>query len=133
MDAKEKREKRYKRHKRVRGKISGTARRPRLCVFRSNKHIYAQLIDDEKNRVLSSASDLELKKVGRKKSSSTKATENKKELSRKLVLGFEVGKLIAKKAKELKIEEIIFDRGGYKYHGRVKSLAEGAREGGLKF
>ncbi len=133
MDAKEKREKRYKRHKRVRGKISGTAKRPRLCVFRSSKHIYAQLIDDENNRVLSSASDLKLKKMGRKKSSSTKATEDKKELSRKLALGFEVGKLIAKKAKELKIEEIIFDRGGYKYHGRVKSLAEGAREGGLKF
>lgn len=133
MDRKIKQKNRNRRHKRVRGKISGTSKRPRLCVFRSSKHIYAQLIDDENNRVLSSASDLKLKKMGRKKSSSTKATEDKKELSRKLVLGFEVGKLIAKKAKELKIEEIIFDRGGYKYHGRVKSLAEGAREGGLKF
>jgi len=109
----EKKEKRYRRHKRVRGKIFGKKEKPRLCVFRSAKHIYAQIIDDEKGKTMVSASDLELKKV-----------EDKAK---------EVGKLIAKKAKDLKIEKVIFDRGGYNYHGKVKALAEGAREGGLKF
>jgi len=108
----EKQKKRYKRHKRVRAKIFGTKEVPRLCVFRSAKHIYCQLIDDEKGRTLFAASDLELKK------SKT---------------AYEVGKLIAKKALEKKIKKVVFDRGGYKYHGRVKALAEGAREGGLKF
>lgn len=128
---------RNRRHRRVRGKLFGTAKRPRLCVFRSIKHIYAQLIDDEKNKVLAVASDLKMKIKKGKKSSSAKASkdrsEDKKELSRKLAVGFEVGKLIAQKAKELKVEKIVFDRGGHKYHGRVKSLAEGARAGGLKF
>lgn len=116
---KEKREKRYRRHKKVRAKIFGTSFVPRLCVFRSNKHIYAQLIDDEKRRILVSASDLEFKKLEKLKSKIDKARE--------------VGRLIAKKAMEKKIEKAVFDRGGYKYHGRVKALAEGAREGGLKF
>lgn len=128
MAKKTKQKNRERRHKRVRGKISGTSKRPRLCVFRSSKHIYAQLIDDENNKILAVSNDMKMKKKG------TKAAKGKEEIkrSRKLALGFEVGKLIAKKAKDLKIEEVVFDRGGYKYHGRVKSLAEGAREGGLQ-
>ncbi|XOB42539.1 MAG: 50S ribosomal protein L18 [Candidatus Nealsonbacteria bacterium] len=136
MSAKKKRSQRIKRHKKVRGKISGTGKIPRLCVFRSGKHIYAQLIDDDKNKVLASASDfkIKVKKVKVKKSSSDDKKERKQEpLSSKLSVAFEVGKVIAKKAKELKIESIVFDRGGYKYHGRVKALADGAREEGLKF
>jgi large subunit ribosomal protein L18 len=113
---KSKTEKREKRHRKIRARIFGTASRPRLCVFRSNKHIYAQLINDEKNKVLVSASDLEIKKPKKK-------TE----------IAFDVGKLIAQKAKEIKITKVVFDRAGYKYHGRVKALAEGAREGGLEF
>jgi len=131
----EKKEKRHLRHKRVRGKVFGTLKRPRLCVFRSSKHIYAQLIDDEKGKVLGFANDLKLKKKRDKlqKTKDKSEAKDKKVLSGKLVIAFEVGKLIAQKAKELKINEIIFDRGGYKYHGRVKTLAEGARTGGLKF
>jgi large subunit ribosomal protein L18 len=119
MERKEKIEKRLRRKKRIRAKIFGTKDKPRLSVFRSAKHIYAQLIDDEKNKTLVSASDLELKKSRKKLKKIEKAKE--------------VGKLIAKKAQNLKIEKVVFDRGGYKYHGRVKALAEGAREGGLKF
>lgn len=119
MAKKIKHEKRYRRHKRVRAKIFGTARCPRLSVFRSAKHIYAQLIDDEKGEILVAASDLEFKKPKSKKSKVDKAKE--------------VGRLIAKKASAKKIEKVVFDRGGYKYHGRVRALAEGAREGGLRF
>jgi len=114
-----KQEKRYRRHKRVRAKLFGTAKVPRLCVFRATKHIYSQLIDDEKGKTLVSASDLEFKKSKKLKSKTDKAKE--------------IGKLIAKKAIEKKIEKVVFDRRGYKYHGRVKAVAEGAREGGLKF
>ncbi len=103
------------RRRRVRVKISGTAKRPRLSVFRSNKSIYVQVVDDAKGRTLASARLTEIKKAKNN-------TEGAKEL----------GKLIAKKCKEVKITEAIFDRGGYKYHGKVKTLAEGAREGGLK-
>jgi large subunit ribosomal protein L18 len=120
MKKESKKEKRYRRHKRVRGKIFGTIERPRLCVFRSAKHIYCQLINDEKGQTLVSASDLELKLKTKSQKSKTK-------------IAFEVGKLIAQKAKEKKIEKVVFDRGGFKYHGKVKALAEGAREGGLKF
>ncbi len=109
---------RIRRHTRVRGKISGTAECPRLDVFRSNSNIYAQLIDDVKGVTLVSASSVE-KDFGE--------TKGNKEEARK------VGQLIAKRALEKKIEEVVFDRGGYVYHGRVKELAEGAREGGLKF
>ncbi|MFH1462211.1 MAG: 50S ribosomal protein L18 [bacterium] len=112
-----KQEKRLRRHKRVRAKISGTKERPRLSVFRSSKHIYAQLVDDQRGKTLASASDKEIK--------------IKKGL--KVDKAKEVGKLIAEKAKGLKIEKVVFDRGGYQYHGRVKALAEGAREGELKF
>ena len=109
-----KQEKRYGRHKRIRAKIFGTSKVPRLCVFRSNKHLYAQLVDDEKARTLAKASDLELKKPKTNQASG-------------------IGKLIAKKAIAKKITKVIFDKGGYKYHGRVKAVAEGAREGGLNF
>ncbi len=104
------------RHKRIRAKVIGTKEVPRLYIFRSNKHIYAQLIDDDKGKTLISAKDVDIKKK-------IKKTE----------LALEVGKLIAKKALEKKIEKVVFDRAGYKYHGRVKSLADGARQGGLKF
>ncbi|MBR4910513.1 MAG: 50S ribosomal protein L18 [Clostridia bacterium] len=109
---------RLKRHARVRSKISGTAERPRLDVFRSNSHIYAQLIDDEKGVTLAAAGSNE-KDFG--------ISGGNCEGARK------VGKLIAERAKKKKISEVVFDRGGYIYHGRVKELAEGAREGGLKF
>jgi len=115
-----KKEKRYRRHRRVRAKIKGTSRIPRLYVFRSNKHIYAQLIDDEKGKTLLSVSDREIKR---------KAKSEK----RKTASAHEVGQILAKKALEKKFEKIVFDRGGYKYHGRIKALADGAREGGLKF
>lgn len=117
-----KREKRVGRHRRVRAKIKGTKKRPRLCVFRSNQHIYAQLIDDSEGKTLVSVSDFELKKIRRSADKKTKTG-----------LAREVGELIAKKAAAKKIEAAVFDRAGCRYHGRVKALAEGAREGGLKF
>lgn len=120
MKVEDKIEKRKKRHQRIRDQVRGTAERPRLCVFRSNKHIYAQLINDDKGITLASATDLELKK-------------KKKKTSGKMKPAFEVGKLIAEKAKKMNIDKVVFDRAGYAYHGRVKSLAEGAREGGLNF
>ncbi len=104
---------------RVRKVVSGSADRPRLAVFRSNKEIYAQLIDDLEGKTIAAASSLE-KEVADQKV--TKIEQAKL-----------VGGLIAKKAKDIKIETVVFDRGGYLYHGRVKSLAEAAREGGLKF
>jgi large subunit ribosomal protein L18 len=112
-----KRQIKTRRKGRVRSKIAGTAEQPRLSVFKSLSHINVQLIDDSKGVTLVSATDQELK-VGKK----TKAE-----------LSFEVGKLIAKKALEKKIEQVVFDRGSSKYHGRVKAVADGAREGGLKF
>jgi len=122
---KDKQLKRKKRHRRVRSKVVGTSKVPRLCVFRSNKHIYAQIIDDEKGHILVSASDLELK--------NKKNSEVPKELKAKVAVAYMVGQLIAQRAGEKKIKKIVFDRGGYKYHGRVKALAEGARSGGLDF
>lgn len=116
-----KHEKRIRRHKRVRARVIGTPNRPRLCVFRSASHIHAQLIDDEKGKTIISMSDIGMK---------AKKTEK---ADGKIALAFEVGKLIAAEAKEKKITEVVFDRGGYQYHGRVKAVAEGAREGGLKF
>ena len=135
MKPKERREKRYKRHKRVKGKIMGSSKRPRLYVFRSHKHIYAQLINDEKNKVLASADDRKLKTKQIKTTKATKEAKETGELKRKgkQASAFKVGKLIAQKAKGLKIDKVVFDRGGYRYHGRVKSLAEGARKQGLKF
>ncbi|MDD6188023.1 MAG: 50S ribosomal protein L18 [Clostridiales bacterium] len=109
---------RLKRHKRVRAKISGTPERPRLNVFRSLNHIYAQIIDDVNGNTLVAASSVE-KDFG--------ATGGNCEAAKK------VGQLVAERAIAKGIEEVVFDRGGYVYHGRVQSLAEGAREGGLKF
>ncbi len=135
----EKQQKRIRRHKRVRAKVFGTTQVPRLCVFRSNKHIYAQLINDEKGQTIATASDLELRKSKIKnqkskiKNKTQKEEKDKKNLKGKVSLAFEVGKLIAKKAIEKKFKKVVFDRGGYKYHGLVKALAEGAREGGLRF
>jgi large subunit ribosomal protein L18 len=106
------------RHKRVRGKISGTPERPRLNVFRSTKHIYAQIIDDVNGVTLAAASSL---------SKDFDGDGGNVEGAKK------VGELIAKNATAKGITEVVFDRGGYLYHGRVKELAEGAREGGLKF
>ena len=109
---------RLRRHKRVRGKISGTPERPRLDVFRSNMHIYAQIIDDVNGVTLASASSMEKGFEG---------FGGNKEPARK------VGEAVAKAALAKGISEVVFDRSGYIYHGRVKELAEGAREGGLKF
>ena len=109
---------RARRHARVRNKISGTAECPRLCVFRSNKAIYAQIIDDTKGNTLVSASTLD-KEVKNKHSNKEAAKE--------------VGALIASRAKEKKITNVVFDRSGYIYHGVIKELAESAREGGLNF
>jgi large subunit ribosomal protein L18 len=112
------REARQRRHRRVRGKVAGTAERPRLVVTRSNRGIVAQLVDDSNGRTVASASWLQVAKSF-KGDKSAQATE--------------VGKLLAQKAKAAKIESAVFDRGGYLYHGRVKALADAAREGGLKF
>jgi large subunit ribosomal protein L18 len=112
------REARARRHRRVRGKIRGTAERPRLVVFRSNRGIEAQLVDDDAGRTLASASHLALK------------TSFKGDKSEQAA---EVGKHLAAAAKSVGVETCVFDRGGYLYHGRVKALADGAREGGLKF
>lgn len=109
---------RIRRHKRVRTKVSGTAECPRLCVYRSNTNIYVQVIDDEKQVTLVSASTLD-KEVKTKKANKEAATE--------------VGTLIAKRAAEKNITAVVFDRGGYVYHGVVKAVAEAAREGGLNF
>ena len=109
---------RNRRHLRVRNKVCGTAERPRLCVYRSNSNIYAQIIDDVKGVTLVQASTLD-KEVKTKYANKDAAKE--------------VGLLIAKKAAAKKIDTVVFDRGGYIYHGVVKELAEAAREGGLKF
>jgi large subunit ribosomal protein L18 len=123
----EKQAKRIRRHKKIRAKILGTKEKPRLCVFRSAKHIYAQLIDDDKRKTVISAKDTEIKNL------KSKSQKEDNKMSGKIARAFELGKLIAEKALEKKIEKVVFDRGGYKYHGRVKAVAEGAREGGLKF
>ncbi|NBB88820.1 MAG: 50S ribosomal protein L18 [Bacteroidetes bacterium] len=112
---KRKAQRRKKIHWRVRSSIKGTAERPRLNVYRSNKAIYAQIIDDTKNHTIVSANSLTINEGN--KSDQAQA----------------VGKVLAEKAKENNIEKVVFDRGGYLFHGRVKALAEGAREGGLKF
>ena len=112
-------EQRYRRHLRVRKKVRGTAARPRLVVFRSSKHIYAQLVDDDRGVTLLGASDrsegIEVEGAG------------------KVGKGVGLGRLIAAKAKARGITAVVFDRGGYRYHGRVKAVADGARKGGLEF
>ena len=114
MDAKTKRAARVRRHGRVRKKISGDAVRPRLAVYRSNRHIYVQLIDDRRAATIAQASDSEVSGEG------------------KTALAKAVGGLIAQRAKEAGVERAVFDRGGRLYHGRVAALADGAREGGLQ-
>jgi large subunit ribosomal protein L18 len=111
------REARLRRHRRVRGKIIGSSERPRLVVFRSNRGIFAQLVDDGSGRTIAGASWMGLKDKSGDKSAQARA----------------VGKTLAEAAKAAGIEAVVFDRGGYLYHGRVKALAEGAREGGLRF
>ena len=111
------REMRLRRHRRVRGKIRGSADRPRLAVFRSNRGIFAQLVDDGTGKTIAGASWVGLKGFKGDKTEQAK----------------EVGKTIAAAAKKAGVESVVFDRGGYLYHGRVKALAEGAREGGLIF
>jgi large subunit ribosomal protein L18 len=108
---------RLRRHKRVRGKVSGTAERPRLVVTRSNRGIVAQVVDDANGRTVASATWLQVKTFK----------------GNKTAQAAEVGKLLAQSAKTAKIDSVVFDRGGYLYHGRVKALADAAREGGLKF
>jgi large subunit ribosomal protein L18 len=112
-----KREARMRRHRRVRAKVAGTAERPRLVVFRSNRGIFAQLVDDESAQTLASAGWTSLGKMSGSKTEQAAA----------------VGKALADAASKAGIEHCVFDRGGYLYHGRVKALAEGAREGGLQF
>ena len=112
---------RYRRHLRVRAKVKGTTSTPRLCVFRSPNHIYAQVIDDSRGHTLASAStvDSEIKSAAVGKTKKDKSAL--------------VGSLVAKRALSKGINQVAFDRGGFKYHGRVKTLAEAARQGGLKF
>lgn len=112
---------RLKRHLRVRKKISGTSQRPRLSVFRSAKHIYAQLIDDEGGVTLVSASTIDKELAGQVKNGGDVEAARK------------VGELIAQRAKSKGYEHVVFDRGGYLYHGRIKALADAAREAGLQF
>lgn len=125
MNPKEKRWRRRRRHLRVRKKVHGTPDRPRLSVFRSLRYIYAQLIDDESGRTLCAASTLEpkVKAELKGKGVSTKSVEAAKH----------IGRLLAERAKEKGLEKAVFDRSGYKYHGRIKALADAARETGLKF
>ena len=117
MDAKRKVQGRNRRHRRVRKKVVGTADRPRLAVYRSNRHIYAQVIDDFAGRTLAFASTLKDAESAEGRIDAAKA----------------VGGALASKAKDAGITEVTFDRGGFRYHGRVKAVAEGAREGGLEF
>lgn len=106
---------RLRKHKKIRKKITGTKEQPRLAVFRSNQHIYAQIIDDQSGKTLASDSDLRMDK------------------SQKSKKAYEVGKELAAKALKAKIKKVVFDRGGFLYHGRVAELSKGAREGGLEF
>lgn len=116
MESTNKLKRQNRRTLRARKKILGSKAHPRLSVFRSNKHIYAQIIDDVKGVTLASVSEKELESG-----------------ANKTVRAQEIGKMIAEKAKKAKVSQVVFDRGSYRYHGRVKALAEGAREGGLNF
>ena len=120
---KSRRAQRAKRHRRIRKKLLGTAERPRLVVFRSLKHIEGQVVDDDASRTIVGCSTLAPEMKDFKAESRNPRVEAAKE----------AGKLLAEKAKEAGVEKVIFDRGGYKYHGRVKAFAEGARKGGLDF
>lgn len=132
-------ERRLKRRSKIRTKIQGTKNRPRISIFRSLRHIYVQLIDDNSQKTIISAWDGEVK-IGKKKSKtsnrvgvSNKDEMNSRTLKDKELVAYKVGELIAKKAQEKKVKKVVFDRSGYKYHGRVKALACGVRKGGLEF
>lgn len=112
---------RIKRHKKIRKYLTGVKSRPRLAVFKSGKHIYVQLIDDTNHQTLASSSDLKTKD-GQKVNSAQKMNK-----------AYEVGKILAEKALKLKVKKVVFDRGGFLYHGRIAQVAKGAREGGLEF
>src|SRR3989344_7787360 len=118
MNSRKKQLNRQKRHNRIRSHIVGTKERPRASVFKSNNHIFAQLIDDQSGKTILSSKIVSAKKSKIKGNKTEKASE--------------IGKMIAEKAKAAGIKEVVFDRGGYKYHGRVKALADGLRAGGLK-
>ena len=118
--AKKRHESRLRRHRRVRKKVHGTAARPRLAVYRSNRHLSVQLIDDDAGRTIASASSLE-------------ADFRKQQAGGNIAAATAVGTLIAERAKKAGVSDVVFDRGGYIFHGRVKALADAAREGGLKF
>jgi len=112
---------RVKKHKRMRGHMAGTAERPRLCVFRSNKHMYAQVVDDSTGKTIASASTLQADvREGLEYTDTVEAAAK-------------VGKVVAEKAKAAGVEEVVFDRGGFLYHGKIQALADAAREAGLKF
>ncbi len=121
MASKSKEQGRKSRHFRIRKRVSGTAERPRLCVFRSASHIYAQVIDDDEGRTVASASSLEEEFKGHK---GHRGNVRMAQL---------IGEAVGRKAREKGVAKVVFDRGGYLYHGRVKALAEGAREAGLEF
>ena len=114
---------RLRRHQKIRRKVRGTKKYPRLCVYKSNRHIFAQIIDDVAGKTLAASSDIDIKKKQK-----TKLTKDANIKEAK-----EVGKLLAEKATKAKIKKVVFDRGGFKYHGVIKAVAEGAREGGLLF
>ncbi|MEK7076397.1 MAG: 50S ribosomal protein L18 [Patescibacteria group bacterium] len=118
MKPKAKRQHRLSRHKRVRAKITGTSKRPRVAVFKSNRHIFVQFIDDTTGKTILSS------KIVSEKKSKMKGTKTAKANS--------IGEMLAEKAKEAGITEAVFDRGGFKFHGRVKAVAEGLRKGGIK-
>jgi large subunit ribosomal protein L18 len=131
-------DRRWRRHKRVRNRVVGTTERPRVCVFRSNTHIYAQIIDDTSGRTLVSVSSLKLDAPAAAKpaAKSKKAKEGETTetpAGRKITLAREVGRLLAEAAKEKGVSKVAFDRGGYLYHGRVAALADSARKNGLEF
>lgn len=120
-------EHRIRRHKRIRAKVVGDEKRPRLCVFRSNQHVYAQLIDDSTKKIIAVVSDFDIK------GKTAVKDQDGKELKGKLAASYEVGQKVGLIAKEKGIKEVVFDRGGYQYHGRIKALANGARVSGLIF
>jgi large subunit ribosomal protein L18 len=128
-DTSRKKQSRKKRHRSLRKRVEGTAERPRLAVFRSTRHIYAQVIDDLQQKTLAGTSDLAL---GAAAAAGNDDKDNKDSKDKKVVAK-KVGAAIAKKCLEKGIDKVVFDRAGFKYHGRVSALAEGAREAGLKF
>ena len=127
MDSKQKAQHKISRHKRVRAKITGTSERPRVSVFKSNRNVFAQFIDDTNGKTILSSKIVSVKKTSAKGGSASGGKGNK------TAQALAVGEILAEKAKELGIKEVVFDRGGFKFHGRVKAVADGLRKGGIKF